>query len=339
MIELALLTALLNAPTTTPQAKLELTQLDVQTEVDTEAELWPFEPVIEAQRSRLVETAVESTEAGTGGSLLPTPPSLADIIQAQAAPETLNGFDTVLLTQINALFGSENLPQANGGTVAPGLYVTVSPQQTLIFDEKIADLQSGVIPPSAASRECKSGCKAVLWAGFRRVWLAAVEEAERLALEVPVRVIFGAEASVPAKTLVELAYTAAETRPGNPPSFSLLVNGGNAGLRARPFFILPPGGIRVSPGENILGLRVTLGAGERFEISAAHPRFSPNVSGTGWKDLANQLAAIKKRYPNKGVLIIDVGDGTVNDVVMVMLAGQKQFSNFVLTDGVPVKWG
>lgn len=283
--------------------------------------------------SSVVQLELEQTE-------LPAPPTLADLIRAQTTPEVLQGFDTVLLTQINAIFGSERLPVANGGPVEPGIYVTASPQQLLIFDNKIGDLQDGVVPPGPASRECKSGCKASLWSAFRTVWLRSLEEAQTFVLEVPTRVLFAVEASVPAKTLVELAYAAGETRPGTPPSFALLVNGSNAGLRARNFHVLPPGGIRVSPGDNALGLRVSLGAGESFTISAAHPRFAPNIEGTGWKALASELARIKKGYPNKGTIIIDVGDdATVGDVVMVMVAAQKHFPDAVLTNGLPVKWG
>lgn len=265
---------------------------------------------------------------------------LLDLLRAQVAPETLQGFDTILLTQINAIFGSENLPVANGGPVEPGIYVTVSPQQLLIFDTKVGDLADGQVPASPASRECKSGCKASLWSPFRRVWLRCLEEAQTYVLEIPVRVLFAVEASVPAKTLVELAYAAGETRPGGPPNFSLLVNGNNAGLRARTFHLLPPGGLRVSPGDNVLGLRVTLGADESFTISAAHPRFATNIQGTGWKLLAGELARIKKSYPNKEAIIIDVGDqATVGDVVMTMVAAQQHFPEVVLTDGLPVKWG
>lgn len=271
---------------------------------------------------------------------LPEPPSIAELARAQTEPEFLQGFDAVLLTQINAVFGSENLPLANGGSVEPGVYVTVSPQQVLIFDEKIIDLQGAVVPPGPASRECKSGCKTSLWSPFRRVWLRALEEATTHVLELPGRVLFAAEASVPAKTLVELAYAAAETRPGTPPSFFLLVNGSNAGLRARPFHLLPPGGLRVAPGDNALGLRVALGAGESFTITAAHPRFSPTIEGSGWKELAKQLAGVKKRYPNKGAIIIDVGeDATVGDVVMTMVAAQQHFAEVVLTKGGVVRWG
>jgi hypothetical protein len=286
--------------------------------------------------------ATSSAEAQfeSSGSQLPEPPSLADLIQAQVAPETLQGFDTVVLTQINALFGSENLPQANGGSVEPGIYITVTPQKLLVFDQEILALTDGVVPPGPASRECKSGCKSSLWSPFRRVWLEALEEAQTYVLEIPGRVLFGVEASVPAKTLVELAYAVAETRPGEPPSFALLVNGSNAGLRARPFYLLPPGGMRVAPGDNALALRVTLGAGEAFSISAAHPRFASNVEGVGWKDLAAKMVAVKKAHPNKGTIIIDVGDdATIGDVVMAMLATQKQFPTVVLTNGLPVKWG
>lgn len=289
-------------------------------------------PMLGSSTAQL-ELELEQTE-------LPAPPSLADLIRAQTTPEVLQGFDTVLLTQINAIFGSEFLPVANGGPVEPGIYVTVSPQQLLIFDTKVGDLQAGVVPPGPASRECQSGCKASLWSAFRTVWLRSLEEAQTFVLEVPTRVLFAVEASVPGKTLVELAYAAGETRPGAPPNFALLVNGSNAGLRARNFHVLPPGGIRVSPGDNALGLRVTLGAGESFTISAAHPRFAPNIEGTGWKALATELARVKKSHPNKGTIIIDVGDdATVGDVVMAMVAAQKHFPDAVLTNGLPVKWG
>lgn len=294
----------------------------------------PFATTVIDARSSTVEATQQLD------SPLPTPPTFAQLVQADAGGETLQGFDAVLLMQINALFGSENLPIANGGTVEPGVYVTISPQQALIFDEKILDLQAGVVPPGPASRECKSGCKSSLWSPFRRMWLQALEEAQTFALEVPARVLFAAEASVPAKTVIELAYAAAETRPSGPPSFALLINGSNAGLRARPFFLLPPGGMRVAPGDSTLGLRVTLGAGESFTISAADPRFAPNIEGVGWKELSAQLVAVKKRYPNKGAMVIDVGDSaTVGDVVMAMVAAQKQFGTVVLTNGVPIKWG
>jgi hypothetical protein len=285
-------------------------------------------------------TSSSSVELDAAASQLPEPPSLGDLMQAQVTPATLQGFDTVLLTQINALFGSENLPLANGSSVEPGIYLSITSQKVFVFDEEILALTDGVVPPGPASRECKSGCKTSLWSPLRRVWLAALEEAQTYVLEVPGRVLFAAEASVPAKTLIELAYATAETRPGQPPSFSLLVNGNNAGLRARTFYLLPPGGMRVAPGDNALGLRVTLGAGETFKVSAAHPRFAREIEGVGWKELAAQMVAVKKTYPNKGTIIIDVGeDATVGDVVMTMVAAQKQFPTVVLTKGLPVKWG
>jgi hypothetical protein len=255
--------------------------------------------------------------------------------------EALQGLDTVILSQINALFGSELLPVANGAAVVPGVYAIVSPQQLLIFDQKISELEAGILPAGPASRECKSGCQVVLWNGFRNTWLQLIEEAETFAIEVPTHMMIGAEASVPAHTVVEIAYAAAETRPGGTsPNLSLLINGGNAGLRTRPFYLLPPGGLRVSAGDSVLGLRVSLGAGETFTITAAHPRFAPEVSGTGWKALAVELAKIKKAWPNKGALIIDVGkDASVGDVVNTMIAAQQHFDEFVLTDGLAVRWG
>jgi hypothetical protein len=330
MIELAVLRALLTASLGT--TSVEANVIDARSE------------------------AVDQSETQLD-SPLPTPPTFAQLAAFMQPPkgkkpsqpqpteeaveaETLQGFDTILLTQINALFGSENLPMATGGQVEPGVYVTVSAQQVLIFDDKIIDLQAGIVPPGPASRECKSGCKSSLWSPFRLMWLRALEEALAYTLEVPTRVLFAAEASVPARTIIELAYAAAETRPSGPPSFSLLVNGSNAGLRSRTFYLLPPGGIRVAPGDNALALRIKLGASEAYTISAAHPRFSPNIEGIGWKNLATQLVAVKKEYPNKQTVIIDVGnDATISDVVMTMVAAQQHFGTVLLTSGVPVRWG
>lgn len=291
--------------------------------------------VIDATSSSTAEQVDSS-----GGLGLPTPPTFAELAMAQTEPDTLQGFDSLLLTQINVLFGSENLPIANGIAPQPGMYLTLTSDQVLVFDQKIIDLQDSVVPPGPASRECKSGCKASLWSPLRRFWLQALEESQTYSLGMPSRVLFGAEASVEARTLIEVAYAAAETRPAQPPSMHLLVNGNNAGLRSRPFYLLPPGGLRVSPGENALALRVTLSAGETWRLSAAHPRFSPSVEGMGWQELAKQLLVVKKKYPNKGAIVIDVGDDvTVGDVVNAMIASQKPFPVVVLTAGGPVKWG
>ena len=291
--------------------------------------------VIDATSSSTAEQVDSS-----GGLGLPTPPTFAELAMAQTEPETLQGFDSLLLTQINVLFGSENLPIANGTAPEPGMYLTLTSDQVLVFDQKIIDLQGSVVPPGPASRECQSGCKASLWSPLRRFWLQALEESQTYSLSMPSRVLFGAEASVEARTLIEVAYAAAETRPAQPPSMHLLVNGNNSGLRARPFYLLPPGGLRVSPGENALALRVTLTANETWRLSAAHPRFSPSVEGMGWQELAKQLLVIKKKYPNKGAIVIDVGDDvTVGDVVNAMIASQKPFPVAVLTAGGPVKWG
>lgn len=254
--------------------------------------------------------------------------------------EVLTGLDAVILTQINATFGSEKLPLGNGAAVESGMYMLVSPTSLTVFDQPLAELQGGLLPEGPASRECKSGCRELVWNGFRNAWLQLDEESAYFDVEVPGRVMIGAEASVPAHTIVELAYAAAETRPNALPTLALLINGGNAGLRTRPFYLLPPGGLRVSPGDNALALRVKLGASETFTIDAAHPRFAPEVSGTGWKQLAAELAKIKKAWPNKGALILDVGrDASIGDVVNAMLAAQKHFDEFVLTEGLPVRWG
>ena len=71
--------------------------------------------------------------------------------------------------------------------------------------------------------------------------------------------------------------------------------------------------------------------GEPEKVKNAH-----NIADT----TDGELAKIKKAWPNKGVVILDVGsDASIGDVVNAMLAAQKHFDEFVLSEGAKVRWG
>jgi hypothetical protein len=245
--------------------------------------------------------------------------------------EQLKGFETVLVNQINTDVGSTRLPTAMGYPVEPGVYATLGMNVASIYDRQVATLNGGTLANTVAAKNCRSGCSAVFYGAFRRAWMELREEADGLQLDVPTRLMFAADSQLPAATLVDASYAASEARPMQPPALYLLLNSGKAGLRARPYYLMPPGGLRSEAGDRLLGLRVRIEMGGRFQMSAIDPRFPRNTSGTGPEELKAVFKDIKKRYPGKETIIIDAGPGTnVGDIVSVMAIAAEPFPNVVL---------
>jgi len=266
--------------------------------------------------------------------------------------ESLQGFNTAVISQINRVVGSENLPLAMGLPVEPGVYVAVSPERITIFDRNVATVANGAVKDPMAGEfesgkfakgvgnECRSGCSRPVYDGFHDTWRRLVRESRTIGSDIPSRVLIGANASLPARLLVDTAYAATESRPTLPPSLFLLLNGGQAGLRARPFVILPPDGLLLSPGQRALGLTIKLEANGSFVVTAADPRFGRTLTYSSQQELGLALRDIKKRYPSKETMIVDVREaGTVDDVVQLMVLAQDHFPNVVLTTGQPVRVG
>ena len=269
--------------------------------------------------------------------------------------EELKGFKTVVLSQINASLGSENLPLAIGLPVEPGVYVTVTPERTLIFDRVVATVKnSQYVDDSAGAydagkfgddrigKECASGCSRSIFDAFYFSWLSLTQESQAIGTDVPNRVLFAVHSQLPAALLVNTAYGASESRPLQPPSLHLLLNGGAAaGLRSRPFYLLPPRGILVPPGQRILALTVKFKDDGTFVVSAADPRFGRTLKYSSPQELVAALSDVHRRkYPGKEVLILDVAEsGTVEDVVNLMVAVQEMFPKVVLSNGQRVRIG
>lgn len=269
--------------------------------------------------------------------------------------EQLQGFNTVVLNQVNEVFGSEHLPAMAGLPVEPGMYVTISKNRTFIFDRLAATISNDqyVDPDAQAYKstrqrregdqtglECRSGCNRTIFDAFYGQWRKLVQEGDAIGLDVPIRVLFAIEGELPARLLIETAYAASESRPLQPPRLSMLVNGGAAGLRARPFSVLPPRGLIVDPGQRILGLRAKFSESGKIIVTAADPRFGRTIEVSTPVELRRVLKDIKRRYPSKETIIIDVSPTTtVNDVAGVINATAEYFPRIVLTDGRRVRVG
>jgi hypothetical protein len=248
--------------------------------------------------------------------------------------EQLEGFVGIVVKQINKSFGTERLPAANGFPVEPGLYLTVGPNKMMIFDRVGTTLQGGQPADSTAASECKSGCSRAYFDPLRLVWLDLLNEGAAIGDEMPNRVLIGADAAIPGRSFVDAAYAAAESRPGSVPSMYILLNAGPGGLRARNFFLVPPGGLRLSGATNALGLRVIVKGGQQYEVSSADGRSVKKQTINSAQALGELLNGIDRRFPSKNAVVLEVaGSATVGDLVQAMVVTEERFPIPILSMG------
>ena len=166
------------------------------------------------------------------------------------------------------------------------------------------------------------------------VWRRLVDEARIAALEVPTRVLLAGDATLPAKTVISVGYAAVETRPTATPNVYMLVNGGRAGLRARPVFLMPPEGLLLPPGQRPLGLQVMLLGQGQYRVKTASNSLKSDIEVTSADGLRKVLEDIKKRNPSKDAAVLDVSEGgTLGDLLNVIMLAQESFPKVVVSSG------
>lgn len=251
----------------------------------------------------------------------------------RAQLERLQGFTTVVVNHVDAAIRRESLPVADGGGIEPGMLVTVTPDRVQIFDRTIASLEQGRVADATIAAECASGCPAVLYDGFGRSWLEAAVESTAFAVEIPTRVLVAAHHDLPAATLLQVAYAAAETRPVQPPQLALLVSNARGSLRALAFFLVPPRGLQLRQGSAALGLTIAVAPG-RYRVTATDPRYAREHEVTALGPLKALGRELEKRYPGKETVILVPQEGvSVRELVDVAAALQGSFPRLVLSAG------
>lgn len=251
--------------------------------------------------------------------------------------ERLQGFTTVVVNHVNDAMGTEQLPVADGGGVEPGVFVTVTLDELQIFDRGVAPLQQGRLVDTTIAAECHSGCPAAFFDAFQRSWLESAVESTAFAVEIPSRVLLAVHRDLPASTLLQVAYAAAETRPVQPPQLALLVNNPRGSLRAKTFFLVPPRGLELRQGSAALGLTIRVGAG-KVHVSATDPRFAREHEIANPAQLQTLLREVKKRYPGKETVIVVPEEGTtVGDLMQVVNAVGSAFPRLVLGGGQEIR--
>ena len=262
-------------------------------------------------------------------------------ITRESTFENLEGFSALVLKQVENLFGSQHLPSGMGTPVEPGVYVTLSTDKLAIFDHELPLLKEGKLADPTIAEDCLSECPLAFYSAFRRVWLGLNEEAHAIGVDSPSRILWGIEAKLPARTFLAAVYASSESwLGGSVPRLYLLLNGGPAGLRARVFSLLPPQGLVVQTGAQVLGLRVRVEGEQRYVISAVDPKFQRTLQIEGDANLQAALTDINKHYPGKSSLILEAGEhAKVEDLGRVMNQASEWFPRIVLSQGQVIRIG
>jgi hypothetical protein len=251
----------------------------------------------------------------------------------RARLERLQGFTTVVVNHVDDAMGGDQLPTADGGGIEAGMLVTVTLDGVQIFDRSIAALQQGRVADATIAAECQSGCPAVLYDAFGRSWLEAAVESTSFAVEIPARVLLAVHRDLPAATLLQVAYAAAETRPVQPPRLALLVSNTRGSLRALTFFLVPPRGLQLRQGSAALGLTIEVAPG-RYRVTATDPRYARENEVESLGLLRGLAREIKKRYPSKETVILVPKEGlSTRELIDVAAAVQDSFPRVVLSAG------
>lgn len=260
-----------------------------------------------------------------GSAAAPAPdPSSVDRV------EQLPGFDALLINQLNATIGTENLPAALGYPLEPGMFATLGLDGFQIYDDEPIALQAGRLGDRTLAPNCRSGCSKAFFDAFQLRWLAAAVESVGVTVEIPTRVLFAAHAQLPALTLIDAAYAAGETRPVQPPEFALLLNSAQRGIRSQRFFLVPPDGLVLGQ-VAALGLRVAFDE-QGFVVSGNDPGLAGARRVPDSQGLLAMLRWVRKRHPGKVALVLEPSETTtVADLVAVMTAARTEdFTEFVL---------
>lgn len=243
------------------------------------------------------------------------------------------GFGSVMVRHLGDSIGIDVLPDGEGSTITPGLFVTIGLDKLWVFDREIGQLDQGRSRDRTAAAECARRCPASLFDAFQAEWLALAIEATQRAVEIPSRVVIAAHNRLPASTLLETVYALASSRPLRPPELTLVLGSPGRGLRGQSFYVLPPQGLELGQGSAALGLQVHFGR-TQWKIKAEDPQFVRELKADSTARLSAALREVKKRFPGKSAIVL-VPDETVSvgDLVATMIAVRAEFPLIVLSAG------
>lgn len=246
--------------------------------------------------------------------------------------EMLNGFPELLSGELARAFDKASLVKGTGFPVEPGYYVTMTADKIQVLDRSSLALKAGSPSQPKRAPQCRSGCDAAMWTLFSGVWQDSQKHDARARFVHPRRVLWASSADLNAESFLGSAYAALETWPQSTlPAMYLLVDAGPGGVRSRQFRLMPPGGVATASQNAALEFRIRVFPDTRYEFAAQSPQFSFSGEKTGVDGLKSKLTEVKRRYPGKRAVVLEVMEGTtMSDLALVMDATLELFPEVVL---------
>jgi len=247
------------------------------------------------------------------------------------------GFSTTVASHVERSVGVGNLPGGQGSEVVPGVFITLGLDHLDVFDHEALPLSQGRVADATPSPACRSGCARVLFETMEWEWLRLAVEGATLGVDIPVAVHFAAHRDVPAATLLQAAYAAAESRPVTPPNLSIVTSSAGRGLRSQAFFLLPPEGLLLQQGSAALALTIQVTDG-KLRLSGSDSNLGPHAQASNLGQLRALLVALKKRHAGKDTVVIDPGDAmTTGELIELIAQVKPHFSRIVLSRGQTIR--
>ena len=291
--------------------------------------------------------AVGSAQAGDDRLPRAISRSRTRTLQQRDPAETQLGFGLLVERHLRYKAGGlARLPTAPGAAdPVPGVYVTVTPGEALLFDRTVAKLDRGVFAPAALGGCVDAGrpgsvprpvhCVPALRAAATR---ALAEEAARLrdhgVTDAPAALLF-ADQTVPVPTFLAAAYSVALGTGGAPPPLHLAVRSGGR-LATIPIFLLPPRVVHLDRGLTPLILVVRV-AEDRISLeTSSHYSSGRRTSVANLAALERMAGELRARDPDRSVAFVTAdGHTSVGELVSVMAALRVHYPNIVLGETGP----
>lgn len=254
-------------------------------------------------------------------------------VASSPSSEQISGFPELLAREISRAFQGSALAKGTGYPVEPGFYVSMTKSAFRILDSAQVALKEGKPEDTRIAADSRSQCPVAYWNAFSKVWRDEHRSHARTRFVHPRRILWAAEAGLPARSLIESAYAALETWPqASLPALYLLFDAGPGGIRARQFRLMPPGGVDLASQQAALELRIRILPNQVYELSAHAGGFAFAGRKSGLSSLSSRMSEIKRRYPGKRAVVIESApDSSVQELAEVMDATLEIFPDVILS--------
>jgi hypothetical protein len=246
------------------------------------------------------------------GLLLIALPLGAHSARAQRRPKTLTSEETQAFRFVDLLaahaerqLGALARVSAMAGAppAEPGVYVTLTKRQILVWDEPLIGLGKDGRIGRGDLASCPPLCVPKLREAIARALIDEAGRRQRADNPGPPHVLLLADRDVPLSTFLAAAYSAAAATADAPPPLRLAVRTAGAPMGEVPILLAPTHPIRLAENADPMLLAVTLDGG-RYRVRARKDWLPLEEIGTSVGAVVRLAGELKARDPNKTVVFV-----------------------------------